>query len=340
MDLWQISRMHPASRRLSAPTLSGLAALVSSGIALVLHERGFVVTGSDLKTSRYIRQLTRAGVDIHVGHDAKTIDEVQPDVVVVSTAIPESNPELIRARELGIPFWPRAKMLSALGHGHTTVAVAGTHGKTTTSSMCATMLDRMGLDPSFLIGGIVEGYDTNGRNGSSEYFVCEADESDSSFLYLDPNVVVVTNVEADHLDHYGSLEEIEATFVKFMKLVGEDGTIIVCGDSRVWPSSPMAQDCMSLPMVLPTRTTSWSSPMPVRMRLAAALSLPWMARSVTFPSRTIRVVTICSTRARPSSLLLCSASMSMLRQLRSPRLMARPSPFHTRGRYARRLRGR
>ena len=209
----------------------GIGGAGMSGIALVLHERGFVVTGSDLKTSRYIRQLTRAGVDIHVGHDAKTIDEVQPDVVVVSTAIPESNPELIRARELGIPVWPRAKMLSALGHGHTTVAVAGTHGKTTTSSMCATMLDRMGLDPSFLIGGIVEGYDTNGRNGSSEYFVCEADESDSSFLYLDPNVVVVTNVEADHLDHYGSLEEIEATFVKFMKLVGEDGTIIVCGDS-------------------------------------------------------------------------------------------------------------
>ena len=163
----------------------GIGGAGMSGIALVLHERGFVVTGSDLKTSRYIRQLTRAGVDIHVGHDAKTIDEVQPDVVVVSTAIPESNPELIRARELGIPVWPRAKMLSALGHGHTTVAVAGTHGKTTTSSMCATMLDRMGLDPSFLIGGIVEGYDTNGRNGSSEYFVCEADESDSSFLYLD-----------------------------------------------------------------------------------------------------------------------------------------------------------
>ena len=209
----------------------GIGGAGMSGIALVLHERGYVVTGSDLKTSRYIRQLTRAGVDIHVGHEAKTIDEVQPDVVVVSTAIPESNPELIRARELGIPVWPRAKMLSALGHGHTTVAVAGTHGKTTTSSMCATMLDRMGLDPSFLIGGIVEGYDTNGRNGSSEYFVCEADESDSSFLYLDPNVVVVTNVEADHLDHYGSLEEIEATFVKFMKLVGEDGTVIVCGDS-------------------------------------------------------------------------------------------------------------
>lgn len=210
----------------------GIGGAGMSGIALVLHERGYAVSGSDLKTSRYIRQLTLAGVDIHIGHEAKTIDEVKPEVVVVSTAIPETNPELVRARELGIPVWPRAKMLSALGQGYTTVAVAGTHGKTTTSSMCATMLDRMDLDPSFLIGGIVEGYDTNGRNGSGEFFVAEADESDSSFLYLNPNVVVVTNVEADHMDHYSSLEEIEETFCTFMNLVGEDGCVIACGDQK------------------------------------------------------------------------------------------------------------
>lgn len=209
----------------------GVGGAGMSGIALVLHERGYAVSGSDLKTSRYIRQLVRAGVDIHIGHDAATIDAVKPDVVVVSTAIPDTNPELVRARELDIPVWPRAKMLSELGQGYTTVAVAGTHGKTTTSSMVATMLDRMGLDPSFLIGGIVEGYDTNGRNGQGEYFVAEADESDSSFLFLNPNVVVVTNIEADHLDHYGSLEEIERTFAKFMDLVGDDGTVIVCGDN-------------------------------------------------------------------------------------------------------------
>lgn len=208
----------------------GIGGAGMSGIALVLHERGFTVTGSDLKTSRYIRQLTRAGVSIHVGHEAATIDEVNPDVVVVSTAIPETNPELMRARELGIPVWHRAKMLSALGYGYTTIAAAGTHGKTTTSSMAATMLDRMGLDPSFLVGGIVEGYDTNGRCGSSEYFVVEADESDSSFLYLDPSVVIVTNIEADHMDHYDSLEQIEETFCTFMGLVGEDGHVIVCGE--------------------------------------------------------------------------------------------------------------
>ena len=209
----------------------GVGGAGMSGIALVLHERGFAVSGSDLKTSRYIRQLSRAGVEIHIGHEAATIDAVRPDVVVVSTAIPESNPELVRARELGIPVWPRAKMLSALSWGYTTVAVAGTHGKTTTSSMVATMLDRMELDPSFLIGGIVEGYDTNGKNGNGEYFVAEADESDSSFLYLEPNVVIVTNVEADHMDHYESLEQIEETFCTFMGLVGEDGTVIVCGES-------------------------------------------------------------------------------------------------------------
>lgn len=219
----------------TAPTFKsahfiGVGGAGMSGIALVLHERGFKVTGSDLKTSRYVRQLTRAGVEVHVGHEAATIDAVKPDVIVVSTAIPETNPELMRARELGIPVWHRAKMLSALGYGRTTVAAAGTHGKTTTSSMVATMLDRMGLDPSFLIGGIVEGYGTNGKNGNGDHFVVEADESDSSFLYLDPHVVIVTNVEADHMDHYGSLEEIEETFCTFMGLVGEDGTVIVCGE--------------------------------------------------------------------------------------------------------------
>lgn len=208
----------------------GIGGAGMSGIALVLHERGCKVTGSDLKNSHYVRELVAAGIEVHVGHEAATIDAVAPEVVVTSTAIPETNPEVVRARELGIPIWPRAKMLSYLSNDATTVAVAGTHGKTTTSSMVATMLDKLGLDPSFLIGGIVEGYDTNGKNGNGGYFVCEADESDGSFLYLNPNVVVVTNIEEDHLDHYGTLENIEKTFCKFMDLVGEDGTVIINGD--------------------------------------------------------------------------------------------------------------
>lgn len=209
----------------------GIGGAGMSGIALVLHERGCKVTGSDLKASHYVRELEDAGIEVHVGHEAATIDAVMPQVIVTSTAIPETNPEVLRARELGIPIWPRAKMLSYLSDDALTVAVAGTHGKTTTSSMVATMLDKLGLDPSFLIGGVVEGYDTNGKNGDGGYFVCEADESDGSFLYLNPDVVVVTNIEADHLDHYGTLENIEKTFCKFMDLVGEKGTVIINGDN-------------------------------------------------------------------------------------------------------------
>ena len=219
------------SQTITSAHFIGIGGAGMSGIALVLHERGCRVTGSDLKNSHYVRELEAAGIDVTVGHDAATIDAVSPQVVVTSTAIPETNPEVVRARELGIPIWPRAKMLSHLSGASTTVAVAGTHGKTTTSSMVATMLDKMGLDPSFLIGGVVEGYGTTGRNGSGEHFVCEADESDGSFLYLHPHVVVVTNIEADHLDHYGTLENIEKTFCTFMGLVDEAGTVIVNGDN-------------------------------------------------------------------------------------------------------------
>ncbi len=210
----------------------GIGGAGMSGIALVLHERGCIVTGSDLKASHYVRTLEAEGISVRLGHTSETIDEFMPDVVVISSAIPEDNPELMRARELGIEVWQRAKMLAALGSGRSTIAIAGTHGKTTTSSMCAVMLDALGLDPSFLIGGVVEGYNTNGRNGDGEYFVAEADESDGSFLHLNPRIVVVTNVEEDHLDHYKTFENLERTFVKFMASVGEDGAVIVCANSE------------------------------------------------------------------------------------------------------------
>ncbi len=214
----------------------GIGGAGMSGIALVLHQRGYTVSGSDLKSSRYTRPLVRAGVRVTIGHDAATIDRVCPDVVVISSAIPESNPELVRARERGIEVWPRAKMLSYLSRGAITVAIAGTHGKTTTSSLTATMLDRLGQSPTFLIGGIIDGYETNGHNGTGPYFVAEADESDGSFLYLDPNYVIVTNIEADHLDHYGSLEKIEEAFCELMRLTPEDtGTIVACGEDPHLP---------------------------------------------------------------------------------------------------------
>ncbi|WP_028264116.1 UDP-N-acetylmuramate--L-alanine ligase [Atopobium fossor] len=208
----------------------GIGGAGMSGIALVLHQRGASVSGSDLKQSHYVRELVEAGIEVRVGHEAKNIDDLMPDVVVISSAIPETNPEVIRARELGIQIWPRAKMLAALGRGRTEIAVAGTHGKTTTSSMVSSMLDHMGKDPAFLIGGIVEEYGTNGRDGKGGYFVCEADESDGSFLYLDPSIAVITNIEADHLDHYGTIENVEKTFCQFMDLVGEAGCVVINGD--------------------------------------------------------------------------------------------------------------
>ncbi len=208
----------------------GIGGAGMSGIALVLHERGYHVSGSDLKNSRYVRELTRAGIPVTIGHSAETIEVANPDVVVISTAIPESNPELRAARAKGIEVWPRAQMLAALSKGQRSVCVAGTHGKTTTSSMIAVMLEGMGLDPSFLIGGVVEGYGTNGKNGSGELFVAEADESDESFLLLHPQVAVVTNIEADHLDHYHSLDEIFEAFRQFLALPGPEGAAVVWGE--------------------------------------------------------------------------------------------------------------
>ena len=199
-----------------------------SGIALVLAARGVRVTGSDLKESRYSRALERAGVRVAIGHSADNIGD--PEVVVISSAISDTNAELMEAHRRGIEVWPRARMLAHLAGGRKTIAVAGTHGKTTTSSMLATMLSRLGLDPTFLIGGEVDGFDTNAMHGSGEHFVVEADESDGSFVYLTPHVAIVTNVEADHLDHYGTLEKVEETFVDFMSRTAENGSLVVCGD--------------------------------------------------------------------------------------------------------------
>jgi UDP-N-acetylmuramate--alanine ligase len=202
-----------------------------SGIAKVAHDRGIRVTGSDLKESRYTRMLLDVGVEVHIGHDSMNLGD--PQVVVVSSAIPESNPELAAARERGLDIWPRAKMLAHLAEDRLTVAVAGTHGKTTTSAMIATMLSTMGEDPTFLVGGEVSSFGTNAGCGDGSYYVVEADESDGSFMYLDPAVALVTNIEADHLDHYGSVARMEETFAAFMGKVPADGMLVVCADDPV-----------------------------------------------------------------------------------------------------------
>lgn len=220
MDRFQKKKIH----------FIGIGGVGMSGIARVAHEQGHTVSGSDLRESRYTKQLRDAGIKVFIGQKADTIAEVDPDIVVVSTAIMDNNPELKAAREANLDIWHRAQMLAALGVGRKTLAVAGTHGKTTSSSMLASTIDAVGCDPTFLIGGIVRAYNSNAHCGEGEYYVVEADESDQSFIHLDPASVLVTNVEADHLDHYEDLDEIYKLFGDFMSLVPEDGCCVVCGE--------------------------------------------------------------------------------------------------------------
>lgn len=208
----------------------GIGGAGMSGLARVLHDRGIAVTGSDLKESRYASALAEAGIPVFIGHVAENLGD--PQVVVVSSAIPASNPELVEARRRGIEVWPRARMLAHLAGTDRTLAVAGTHGKTTTSSMLATVLDGLGLDPTFLVGGELNDMGANARCGSGGYFVAEADESDGSFLYLDPHVAIVTNIEADHLDHYGSLDAIREAFGRFIEKTDPAGAVVVCADDE------------------------------------------------------------------------------------------------------------
>lgn len=202
-----------------------------SGLARVLHERGVSVTGSDMRRSRYSAALEEMGVPVSIGHDAANVGD--PQVVVASTAIPESNPELQEARRRGIPVWPRARMLAELAGDRQTVAVAGTHGKTSTSSMMAAALIAAGEDPTFLIGGELPDMGGNARCGNGPHYVVEADESDGSFLLLDPYCAIVTNIEADHLDHYASLDEIVETFGEFLERIRPDGVAVLCADDEI-----------------------------------------------------------------------------------------------------------
>jgi UDP-N-acetylmuramate--alanine ligase len=196
-----------------------------SGIAHLLLARGVVVTGSDLKHSPGLDRLREAGADVFVGHRADHVGN--PDATVVSSAIPEDNPELRAARAANIPVVSRAQALAALMRGHRTVAVAGTHGKTTTTSMISVMLSRMGLDPSFVIGGDLNESGSGAGSGRGDVFVAEVDESDGSFLVFDPEIAVVTNIEADHLDHFGDADQVEAAFAAF---AGQAGMVVVCWD--------------------------------------------------------------------------------------------------------------
>ncbi len=207
----------------------GIGGVGMSGIALVAAARGMQVSGSDLKDSRCVSQLRDAGIEVFIGHDAANLPD-DCDVVVISSAIPEKNPEYAEAKRRGYEIWHRSEMLAYLGQGKTTLACAGTHGKTTSSSMLATTIDRMGLDPSFLIGGTVDGYDTNAKAGNGDFYIVEADESDGSFVHLSPHVALITNIEPDHLDHYASIEDIHQAFAGFLDLLDDDGAAVLCAE--------------------------------------------------------------------------------------------------------------
>lgn len=221
-----------ASAHIQQVHFIGIGGVGMSGIARVAFAQGIQVSGSDLKESRYTKQLKEIGITVYIGHDAKNIPDGTP-TVVVSTAILENNVELIAAQKRGLSIWHRAQMLAYLGQGLQTLAVAGTHGKTTTSSMLASVLDAMGEDPTFLIGGIVRTYQTNARFGTGRCYVVEADESDKSFRFLSPSAVLITNIEADHLDHYRDLDEIYEKFFDFIhSLPKQNGVAVVCGEDR------------------------------------------------------------------------------------------------------------
>ncbi|GAA5119484.1 UDP-N-acetylmuramate--L-alanine ligase [Pseudonocardia adelaidensis] len=209
--------------------LIGIGGAGMSGIARILVARGAVVSGSDAKDSRTVLALRALGADVAVGHDAAHLPE-PPATVVVSSAIRESNPELAAARERGIPVVHRAQALAALTAGRRLAAVTGTAGKTSTTSMLTVALQHCGFDPSFAIGGDLAASGSGAHEGSGDVFVVEADESDASFLAFSPAVAVVTNVEADHLDHYGSAEAYVAAFDEFLARIVPGGTLVTCVD--------------------------------------------------------------------------------------------------------------
>jgi len=206
----------------------GIGGIGMSGIAEVLINLGYEISGSDLRESEITRRLADLGGKIAYGHRAENI--VEADVVVTSTAVKADNPEVIEAHRRLVPVIPRAEMLAELMRMKYGIAVAGTHGKTTTTSMVATVLSHGGIDPTAVIGGRLDSLGSNAKLGQGKFLVAEADESDGSFLKLSPTIAVVTNIDADHLDFYRDLEQIKETFVDFINKVPFFGLAVLCLD--------------------------------------------------------------------------------------------------------------
>jgi UDP-N-acetylmuramate--alanine ligase len=206
----------------------GIGGIGMSGIAEVMHQLGYSVQGSDQSDSYVVEKLRKAGIPVEIGHKADNLGDAA--VVVVSTAISRGNPEVEAAVERRLPIVKRSEMLAELMRMQKTIAVAGTHGKTTTTSMIAAMLDAGGMDPTVINGGIINRYGSNARLGKSDWMVVEADESDGSFLRLDGTIAVVTNIDPEHLEHWGSFEEVKRAFCEFIENVPFYGLAVLCVD--------------------------------------------------------------------------------------------------------------
>ena len=206
----------------------GIGGIGMSGIAEVMHNLGYIVQGSDIAEGPSVERLRARGISVRIGHARENVEGAA--VVVTSSAVRRTNPEVAAALENRIPVVRRAEMLAELMRLKSTVAVAGTHGKTTTTSMIASLLDRGEIDPTVINGGIIEQYGSNARLGTSDWMVVEADESDGSFLRLDGTIVVVTNIDPEHLDHYGDFAGVKRAFIEFIHNVPFYGAAILCID--------------------------------------------------------------------------------------------------------------
>ncbi|MBM4135325.1 MAG: UDP-N-acetylmuramate--L-alanine ligase [Nitrospira sp.] len=204
----------------------GIGGIGMSGIAELLHNLGYEVTGSDLKDSETTRRLRELGIKVYIGHNAENIDDAH--VVVISSAVSGDNPEVIEARGRAIPVIPRAEMLAELARLKYGILVAGAHGKTTTTSFISTILSHSGLDPTVVIGGRLKATGSNARLGQGEFLVAEADESDGSFLKLSPTIAVVTNIDREHMDFFKTIDSLKEAFLSFMNKVPFYGVSIVC----------------------------------------------------------------------------------------------------------------
>ena len=227
-------RLHhvPEMRRIKAIHFVGIGGAGMCGIAEVLLNQGYRISGSDLKSSSVTERLSSLGITVFIGHQKSNIEDA--DVVVYSSAVSNANPELVSARETGKPVIPRAEMLAELMRYRHAIAIAGTHGKTTTTSLVASIFAEAKLDPTFVIGGLLNSAGVNARLGESRYIVVEADESDASFLHLQPMVAVVTNIDADHMETYnGDFNKLKKYFVEFLHNLPFYGLAVLCIDDPV-----------------------------------------------------------------------------------------------------------